>query len=389
MFDRLIHAALFTPMKWGWGLPLLFWGQPGIGKTSVIESYAERCGLPCRVLSPGTDGEGAFGVVPVPQDGVLTFPPPAWTAAMQNGGLVFVDEATSAPPILQASIMGLLTARRIGAHVFGPRVRVMGACNPPEIAANGFDLSSPLGNRFGHIDTEPPTVEEHRAYMLRSADGGDEAPIDARAEEARVMLAFPEAFAYAIGLESAFLAAKGAAFKNNPTGAKLTATGREQATTARRGKGPRAWPSDRSWEYAVRAFASAEVHGLSALERDQLIAGFVGPEVAESFTIFVEELDLPSIPDLLDGKVSWKADSTRLDKTAAVFTSACALVTPPNATNRESRAKAFWELLEKNQQGALDLVAPCVEALVGAKLFTGPHTKNLLAKVYPLIKAGK
>ena len=44
---KLIHAALFTPISRGrWGLPLLFRGPPGGGKTTTFRSVALSSGLP-------------------------------------------------------------------------------------------------------------------------------------------------------------------------------------------------------------------------------------------------------------------------------------------------------------------------------------------------------
>jgi MoxR-like ATPase len=88
-------------------------------------------------------GEGAFGVIPVPdKSGVIKYPPPEWTLAHDEaGGVVFIDEMSSTPPALQPPLLGLLFARRIGGKTLSARTRVIGAANPPEVAAGGFDLA--------------------------------------------------------------------------------------------------------------------------------------------------------------------------------------------------------------------------------------------------------
>lgn len=379
----ILHAALFTPMAYGWGLPVLFEGEPGGGKSAVIEAYFNRCSMPGEILSPSERGEGAFGVVPVPtKGGFMTYPRPDWTAKMdvsesnpRGMGLVFVDEVTSAPPILQAPVMGLVCRKTIGSHKLGPHVRVIGACNPPDVAANGYDLAAPLANRFGWMKWENPSVDQHVTYMLGAAGGQSEAPIDAMAEEDRVMALWGEAFARAVGLETAFLQSQ-ADFKN-----KCPKVGSPKAS--------RAWPSDRTWEYATRAYASALVHNLSETDRDELVTGFIGAEAFEAFATFIENTDLPNVADVLDGKVSFKPHPSRLDKTAAVLNSATALVTPQSSHRRKERTEALWKLLAEVGGGSLDLVVPCAQALIQSNLHGFQVAVPLLAKVQPVIAAAQ
>lgn len=370
MKPRLLHAALFTPTRKGWGLPVLFEGEPGVAKSAVIEEYAERLGLPCEVLSPGERGEGAFGVVPIPVKGVLTYPPPDWAGRMAGGGLVFVDEITTAPKLLQAPMLGLVAAKRIGSHQFGPRVRVLGACNPPELAANGNELSAPLANRFGWYAWEPPTVEEHATYMLSAASGQTAAPIDAAAEEARVLAAWGSAYARAAGLETSFLAAQ-PQWKNQCPKASDPAIAR-------------AWPSDRSWEMATRAYASAIVHDLTDVERDEFVTGFIGAKAYAAWATFIDAADLPDIAAFLDGKVKFEHDRRRLDRTAAVINAAAALVTTTTTARRDERAKALWSFL--NTVPAADLIVPAAQALIRSDLHTSAEAVPALAKLNPVMK---
>ncbi len=383
MKTSILHAALFCPMSYGWGLPVLFEGEPGGGKSAVIEAYARRCSMPCEILSPSERGEGAFGVVPVPtKGGFMTYPRPDWTSKMdvsesnpRGMGIVFADEVTSAPPILQAPVMGLVCRKTIGSYRLGEHVRVIGACNPPDIAANGYDLAAPLANRFGWMKWENPSVDQHVSYMLGAASGANESPIDPTNEEDRVMSLWGEAFARAVGLETAFLQAQ-SDFKN-----KCPKAGSPKAS--------RAWPSDRTWEYATRAYAAALVHNLSETDRDELVTGFIGAEAFEAFATFVENTDLPNVADVLDGKVAFKPHPSRLDKTAAVLNSATALVTPSASHRRKERTEALWKLLAEVGGGSLDLVVPCAQALIQSNLHGFTCAVPLLAKVQPVIAAAQ
>lgn len=365
----IMHAAFFTPTKKGWGLPVLFQDEPGTAKSSVIESYAERLGLPCEVLSPGERGEGAFGVVPIPVKGVLTYPKPDWADRMVNGGIVFVDEITTAPKLLQAPMLGLVAAKRIGSHTFGPRVRVVGACNPPALAAGGYDLTAPLANRFGWVQWGAPTVEEHTAYMLDAASNQHGEDIDAVGEEARVLEAWGPAYAKAVGLETSFLRAQPHLKNMCPKPGDPAAS--------------RAWPSDRTWEMATRAFASAIVHKLPQTELDEFVTAFIGAKVYSAFATFIENTDLPDIAAFLDGKVPFEHNARRLDRTAAVINAATALVTSEK-TRRDERAARLWKFM--GTIPSIDLIVPSGQALMKATLHTSPEALPVLAKLHPVLK---
>ncbi len=383
----LIKAALFTPYSRDrWGLPVLAWSEPGAAKTAVIEEVCEEWEIPCITLSPGEQGEGAFGVVPVPVtiDGitVLTHPAPEWAIPFLGNaaGCVFVDETNTAPPALQPALLGLFLARRIGGAKLGPRVRVLAAANPPEVAATGYDLSPPAANRMGHIDWAPPSVEEHAEYMMRGSTAHSGKGVDTRdadQEEKRVLVHWPEAWARAVGLETAFLRRK-SHLKN-----KCPKAGDPQS-----GK---AWPSDRSWENATRALASAEVHGLSDNQRAEFVAAFIGAGPALEWETFRRDADLPDPADLLDGRTRFTHASTRLDRTFAVLSACTALVTPKEAKKRDDRALALWEIMAEviADKGATDVCVPAAQAMIRAQLF-GPKYKSSakpMATLAPLLRS--
>jgi hypothetical protein len=344
---RIIHAALFTPGLDGfWGLPVLFWGSPGVGKTSVIREACRAAGLRCEVLSPGERGEGAFGVVPVPSaDGtVLNYPPPDWARPLDaEGGVVFCDELTTAPPALQPPLLGLFLARRIGGFQFCSRVRVLAAANPVDEAASGYEQPLPLANREVHVQWDAGGVEEWASWVVGSSSEAD-APLRALVEEERVMAAWPSAEARAKGLIVGFLRRRPELLHQQPKPEDPRAS--------------RAWPSRRTWEMAVRAEASSHVHGLSDSERATLIAGCVGEAACAEFIVHERTMDLPDPAELLDGKAEWKPDPKRLDASAAVLASCTALVLPAKAEKRAERAKALGVLFSRVAETAPDVAIP-------------------------------
>ena len=372
MRTKLLHAAIFTPNRRGWGLPILFEGAPGTAKTELCEAVCEAAGLPLIALSPGLHGEGAFGVVPVPVKTPLgtrlAYPPPDWTDEVADGGVVLVDEVTTAPAALQPPMLGLIAAHRVGNHQLPSRVRVFGLCNPVELAANGQELAPPLANRFIWVSWGAPSVAEHAAFMLGAASGTELPAYNTAAEEARVLAAWPAAWARAAGLEVAFHQKTGGQWKNKcPKAADATLS--------------RAWPSDRTWYYAALCLASSIVHGLSNADTSDLLAGCVGREAAAAWEVFVEEQDLPDVEALLDGSIEYKFDARRIDRIAAVLSNAQALVTPPQSIKRIERAAALWRLMGTVPASARDLCVPVAQALKQADiaLCMSPAAAKVLA----------
>lgn len=378
MKKDIITAALMTPGMHGWGLPVCAWSGPGEGKTSVVTALAAELGLACEVLSPGERGEGAFGVVPVPgKDGVLHYPRPDWTKKFDDGaaGLVVVDELTTAPPAIQPPLLGLFLGKRIGGHVLGSRVRVLALANPPELAASGYELSPPQANRMGHLVWDAPTTEEHAAYMLSAGTGGDAVKTTRSIDdlEATVEKRWPDAFARARGLETAFLSRK-PSLKN-----VCPKPGDPKAS--------RAWPSDRTWEMATRALAGAEIHGLSEMATEEFVAAYIGEGAAGELFTFRQENDLPDPAAVLDGKEKFAHNSKRLDRTIATLNGCAALVTSPAA--KPERVDAMWGLIDAIVSGDadFDLCVPAATALIAASKHSVKSAVRPLAKLTPVLRA--
>lgn len=376
MKTNLLRAALFTPgPRQSFGLPLLLWGLPGVAKSAILRSLAAEYNMPIEVLSPACRGEGAFGVTPVPAEGRMTYPRPDWTDKLESmgRGIVFVDEINLAATHYAGALLGLLQDRVLGSHQLGPGVRVFAAANPIDLAAasGGWDLSAPAANRVGHLEWPCPTVAAWTDWLL--TDNTDVVDIiDPGIEERRVLEAWPVAWGKARGLVTGFLSSHATHLHALPTGGSTAMS--------------RAWPSPRTWEYATRALASAEVHNLTESERDEFVGTFIGEGAASELFTWYAAANLPNSEDLLDGRVKWEYKPKRLDVTTAVFGSAVSVcVNTQDEILRRKRSETMWSLLAQASDTAPDLIVTPAKVLIQAKLFTGAI--KVLGKLNPILEA--
>jgi len=367
---RIIKAALFTPTSKGWGLPMMFWGDPGVVKSDMVRQVAADYGFHLEVLSPGERGEGAFGVTPMPEKKpsggyFMTYPEPDWVLDIERHdgrGIVFVDEIPHAPPAVQPALLGLALDRRIGASYLGAGVRVLAAGNPPGEGSGGYEMTAAAANRFCHINWTAPSLDEWSDWM-HAIDPRNPLPQAVESqynidnEERRVLKAWPRAFDNARTSITTFLR-----FKRLWMHKKPAADSPDLA---------RAWPSRRTWTMATYALASSVVHGVQDLET-HLLGGFVGSGAAEEFLVYRANLNLPKAEDVLDGRTGFEHDPLRLDITYAILSSCSLLVADPECHDRKKRLVSFWRVL----RGVIDAGVPDIAMQAARKVARSPSSNG-------------
>ena len=376
---QIIKASLFTPFSNGrMGLPLLLEGEPGIGKSAIIEELCESNGLECETLTASDRDPTDFSGLPFPDKDHkrINRLVEEWMHRMFSWtrGVVFIDELSTVPGVVQAVLL-----RGIRSGVFASReapkgVRFIAAMNPSEIASGGHKISQPLANRFGWLDFPPPTVDSWSEFMMRSGPDVTAEALDADEEEKRVFGLWPTAYAKNVGLMTAAVRSLPHTLFNKPKNNDPQAS--------------KAWSSPRTMEYATRAMAASEVHGLSEADSDTFMAAFVGEATALELIAFRNKQDLPDPAEVLDGNIKFKHDRKRIDRTWAVLSACTTLVTPTTCVNRDDRAGVMWEILEDVSDDASDLVAAPCRALLKSGLSKGQKRAfKVLGKIAPMLDA--
>ncbi|MEY9935021.1 MoxR-like ATPase [Catenulispora sp. GP43] len=256
-------------------LPVLLWGQPGIGKSSTLVQLGRGLGLPLETVIASVHDPSDFAGLPIigddPASQGVAMAPPDWAVRLHRAGsgLLFLDEISSAPPAVQAALLRVVLERHVGSLELPGAVRIVAAANPAGSAADGWQLAPPLANRFVHLAwLHDPDV------VVRGLGGvWPEVPLP-QLDPAKL----ERSVARARSAVCAFLTVR------------PDYTHRMPATAAARAG---AWPSPRTWEMAMRLLAFGYAADAEPGAVVLAVRGAVGDGAGLEFLAFLERQDLP------------------------------------------------------------------------------------------------
>ncbi|MEM8580723.1 MAG: MoxR family ATPase [Pseudomonadota bacterium] len=222
-------------------------GAPGVGKTQIVRQLSEE--IDARLFDlrlttiepqdlrglPYYDHEKRRTVWYRPED--LPDDP-------AQPAILFLDELTAAPPLLQPTVYGLLQERRVGTHHLPDSVMVVAAGNSTDDGAVAYEMGTALSDRLIHVHVVAAASDWLENYAVRH------------------------------GLHPAVIAFIRARGDLLDTGAEALAKGDTIAATPR------------SWERVSDILKTRPERRM----RDTLIAGTVGAAVAAEFALVADDV---------------------------------------------------------------------------------------------------
>ncbi|MFJ6926376.1 AAA family ATPase [Streptomyces nigra] len=327
-------------------LPVLLWGEPGIGKTAALTQLAASLDLPLTTVIASVHEPTDFSGLPIVGDDPavrgVPMAPPQWAVELVRAGrgLLFLDELSTATPAVQAALLRVVLERKVGALQLPPGVRIVAAANPRASAADGWELSPPLANRFVHL------YWVHDKDVVVRGLGG----VWPRAELPHLDPGrLAEAVALARRAVCGFLEARPTLIHRLPN------------SETRRGG---AWPSPRSWEAALTLLAFGTAAGVSRDVLALLVRGAVGDGAGLELLAHLDRMDLPD-PELLLADPANAELPERGDLRQAALEAVVAAV---GARPERRRWEAGWAVLVRAlETGAADLLVAPAKALAAVR----------------------
>ena len=152
-------------------IPVFVWGNPGVGKSSIIKQIAndknmEFIDLRLSLLDP-TDLRGIPFFDSTNKSAIWAKPEFLPNSNSQAFGILFLDEINSAPPTVQAAAYQLILDRKIGEYTLPMNYAIVAAGNYESDRGVTYRMPTPLANRFVHFDFELD-FEEWKSWAYES-----------------------------------------------------------------------------------------------------------------------------------------------------------------------------------------------------------------------------
>jgi hypothetical protein len=302
------------------GVPVMIWGDPGTGKSSLVEGLARHIHDLVKnspneekkfqrymeqVFGDNAPSEFAFSTVnaitpdigkfagypmpPAPGNPFIARALPEWARDFlprQKGGegkwgVVILGELSEASPTVQAAALEVVVGRRIDNETLQAVFLATG--NPKEVNISGRNLPAALANRFVVL-TVDPTSESYRDISAQGLSKG----FNFLYKELRIPdpeRAVENFKKFAVILEAYFERFPGDAYEP---------PNRESQV----------YPTTRSWDMAMRVLASLEAMDLKDKTHymELVLQGTVGTKAAANFMNYYLGLKIPTPQELLSGE---------------------------------------------------------------------------------------
>jgi len=135
------------------GIPICIWGDHGIGKTQIVERYAQERKWPLVTIAPAQFEEmGDLLGMPV-QDGAFTrLAPPSWVPVQAGPGIFLLDDFNRADARIIRGLMQLLQKGRLKSWSLPPGWHIVLTANPDRGDYSVTPLDEAVLTRMAHVE---------------------------------------------------------------------------------------------------------------------------------------------------------------------------------------------------------------------------------------------
>jgi len=331
---QIVLETEFSSTQNGHHTPVMIWGPPGVGKSQLVASIAEKHSVPLidirlSQLEP-TDLRG----IPFRSNNLVEWAVPRMlpdTDRHGPKGILFLDEITSAAPAVSAAAYQLILDRCLGEYEVPQNWVIFAAGNRQGDRGVTYSMPSPLANRFTHYNFD---VNVDDWVQWAYSHGIDERIIAFLRFRPELLFDFDPAI------------------------------------------DPVAFPTPRSWEFAHHALQKFD--SISTVLANAFQA-CVGQAAGIEVSAFIEHLDkLPDINAILAGEATSVPESIDLQYAlASSLVGQAVRLTEGNAEqadNKLGHILNFASHFPEREMGIM-LVADMHRA-IGEKIFTLPQFKD-------------
>jgi len=141
--------------------PLMVWGGPGLGKSTILRKVAEEAHIGFIDIRLAQREPVDIRGLPVPkEDSVSWLISSDWPREQDSRGILLFDELTAADRSLQVAAYEIILDRRLGDLYHLPNGwYIVAAGNREEDMAVSTTMSSALANRFMHVELQESSEE--------------------------------------------------------------------------------------------------------------------------------------------------------------------------------------------------------------------------------------
>lgn len=355
-------------------IPAMIVGPPGVGKTASLRALAKSMdyelitllgsqmdptditGLPKgEVISVEEDGREIWGTV---------YLAPWWQVRIlqKKRVVLFLDEFSNTSSAVRASMLTLLQNREFpNGTSMPPETIVIGAMNPTEQAADGWELDKPTTNRLMFLVWKSPRDEWFEG-MLNA--WGEKVPEDEMFWRRRIVAYLKD--------NPSYLHRENNEVTGTPEAHGVNVNDPSEAEVLRY-----AWASRRSWDNLAKILAFVDQS--DAMIQDEISSGLIGRAAAISFREWILENSIIDPKSVLKNPKSVDWETIEVSDANIIFRAVVELI---DGKTWKYVPALLDAISEANAQALVaSYITEIITRVIGAAKSTGPEAHDEAKKI--------